>query len=157
VSEASLDNNKEYREIRRMKREALLTSILALLAMLATGHAMDVKWPDEVRGVLNHAGGNRDELETALRTVKGKDTEHLIANASQYDLVNLTCEQITENVTYARKVHQALPYLGRKLDDVLWRECVLPHRVLDEDVCLWRKDFYERLQPVVAGKKSVQE
>ena len=37
MSEASLDNNKEYREIRRMKREALLTSILALLAMHATG------------------------------------------------------------------------------------------------------------------------
>jgi len=75
-----------------------------------------------MRDSLKQAGGNRSELESALRTVKGKDTEHLIANASQYDLVNLTCEQITENVTYARKVHQALPYLGKNLDDGLWRE-----------------------------------
>ena len=85
-----------------MKHGTLLTSILALPAMHATGHTVDVKWPDEVRGVLKHAGGNRDELESALRKVKGRDTGYLIAHASQYDLVNLTAEQIVENVTYAR-------------------------------------------------------
>jgi len=34
---------------------------------------------------------------------------------------------------------------------------VLPHRVLDEDLDLWRKDLHERMQPVVAGKKSARE
>jgi hypothetical protein len=71
--------------------------------------------------------------------------------------VNLTTEQIIENVTYARKVHEALPYLGEKLDEELWRDWVLPHRVLEEDLSLWRKDLYERMQPVIAGKKSTWE
>jgi hypothetical protein len=87
----------------------------------------------------------------------GTDTEYLITHASQYDLVNLTTHQIVENVTYARKVHEALPYLGKKLDDSLWREWVLPHRILDENVDLWRKDFYERMQPVVNGQTSVKD
>jgi transglutaminase-like putative cysteine protease len=34
---------------------------------------------------------------------------------------------------------------------------VLPHRVLEEDLSLWRKDIYERMQPVIAGKTSVWE
>lgn len=106
---------------------------------------------------LQHAGGNRSELETALRKVKGKDTEYLISHASQYDLVNLTAEMIIENITYARKVHAALPYLGEKLDDEMWREWVLPQRVLEEDMCLWRKEFYEMMQPVVAGKNTTAE
>ena len=110
-----------------------------------------------LNAALNRSGENRAELETALRKVKGKDAEYLIAHASQYDLVNLTAEQIVENVTYARKVHQALPYLGRKLDDALWREWVLPQRVLDEDLDLWRKDFYEQMQPLLQGKKTVRE
>jgi len=107
---------------------------------------------------LEHSGGNRSELETALRKVKGKDTEYLIAHASQYDLVNLTAEQIVENITYARKVRdEAVPYLDDKLDEEMWREWVLPHRVLEEDLGLWRKDFHERMQPVIAGKKATAE
>jgi hypothetical protein len=112
----------------------------------------------ELRDALRHAGGNRSELEIAMSKVKGADTEYLIANASQYDLVNLTTEQIIENVTYARKVcDEALPYLGERLDDELWRQWVLPHRVLEEDLCLWRRDFYELMQPVVAGKTTTAE
>jgi hypothetical protein len=97
---------------------------------------------------LECSGENRAELETALRKVKGKDTEYLISHASQYDLVNLTAEMIAENVTYARKVHVAWPYLGLKLDDELWRDWVLPSRVLEEDVSLWRKELYEKMQPI---------
>jgi hypothetical protein len=94
-----------------------------------------------LQAVLERSGGNRIGLETALRKVKGKDTEYLISHANQYDLVNLTAGMIIENVTCARKVQVGLPYLGEKLDDGMWREWVLPHRVLDEDVDLCRKDF----------------
>ena len=31
------------------------------------------------------------------------------AHASQYDLVNMTSQQIVDSATYARRVHQALP------------------------------------------------
>lgn len=106
---------------------------------------------------LKHSGENRDELETSLRKLKGKGTEYLISHANRYDLVNLTAEMVIENVTYARKVHVALPYLGEKLDDGMWREWVLPQRVLDEDLELWRKDLYEQMQPVVSGKRTVRK
>jgi hypothetical protein len=94
-----------------------------------------------LRAVLERSGGNRIVLETALRKVKDNDTEYPISHASQYDLVNLTAGMIIENVTYVREVHVALPYLGEKLGDEMWREWVLPHRMLDEDVDLCRKDF----------------
>jgi transglutaminase-like putative cysteine protease len=110
-----------------------------------------------LQAALERSGENRAELDSALRKVKGKDTEYLLSHANQYDLVNLTAGMIIENVTYARKVHVALPYLGEKLDDEMWREWVLPQRVLDEDLCLWRKAFYERLQPVVSGATTVRE
>ena len=57
---------------------------------------------ERLKDSLIRSGGNRAELESALRKVKGRDTGYLIAHASQYDLVNLTAEQIVENVTYAR-------------------------------------------------------
>jgi len=89
--------------------------------------------------------------------VRGKDTENLVTHASQYDLVNLTAEQIIENMTYARKVHVALPYLEGKLDEEMWGEWVLPQRVLEEDLCLWRKDLHEMISPVIAGKETTAE
>jgi len=129
--------------------EALL---LGHICLTATGPR-----DETLQVALEHSGGNRPELETALSKTKGEDTEYLITHASQYNLVNLTAEMIVENITYARKVHVALPYLGEKLDDEMWREWVLPHRVLDENLEVWRMDLYEQMQPVVAGKKTVRE
>jgi hypothetical protein len=106
---------------------------------------------------LDRSGGYRSELEAALSKAKGIDTEVFLTHASQYDLVNLTEQMIVENVTYARKVHEALPYLGEKLDEDLWREWVLPQRVLEEDLSLWRKDFYDKMQPVIEGKETTAE
>lgn len=140
-----------------MKAESSLFGILTLFVMHTLVLSAAAGPSSGVQVALKHAGGNRSELESGLREVNGNDTEYLIAHASQYDLVNLTTAQIIENVTYARKVHVALPYLGAKLNEELWRDWVLPHRVVDEDLCLWRKDLYEQMQPVVAGKKSVRE
>lgn len=135
----------------------LLRPLITLSLLHSPVHAAKVEQSSELRMALKHSGGNRTELETALRKVPGKDMEYLLAHAIQYDLVSLTAGEIIENVTYARRVHEALPYLGEKLDEKLWREWVLPYRVGDEDLCLWRKDFYERMQPVVAGKQTTKE
>ena len=140
-----------------MRIERPLFDILSFLVMFTSMLSAGAELSIDVESALERAGGNRDELESALRAVKGKDTDYLLLHAPQYDLVNLTSKQVIENVTCAREVHEALPYLARKLDDELWRDWVLPNRVLDEDVGLWRKDFYERMQPVVQGKKSVRE
>ena len=109
-----------------MKENRLIICVSSLFAMLTLGFSTGVCRAGELRDALKHAGGNRSELKIAMSKVKGKDTEFLITGASQYDLVNLTAEQIIENVTYARKVHAALPYLGEKLEYELWRDWVLP-------------------------------
>ena len=110
-----------------------------------------------IETVLDRSGGNLSELEAALSKAKGSDTDFHLTHASQYDLVNLTEQIMIENVTYARKVHVALPYLGEKLEEDLWREWVLPQRVLEEDLSLWRRDFYEKMQPVIEGKETTAE
>ena len=130
----------------------LHTAILTLFCIQTIVLSAAAKLADDVRDALKHAGENRGELETALRKVPSLDTNYLLTHTSQYDLVNLTAEQIVENVTYARKVRVSLPYPGNKLDDAMWRDWVLPHRVLDEDLSLCRKDFHERMQPIIAGK-----
>ena len=138
----------------KIKRGCLgiVTFLIASINLVAA----NIELYSELREALCHAGGNRGELEAGLRKAKGNDTEFLIAHSSQYDLVNMTVQQVVEDVTYARKVHDALPYLGEMVDDELWREWVLPHRVLNEDLCLWRKDFYERMQLVVKGKSTTK-
>ncbi|MFD0894017.1 transglutaminase domain-containing protein [Luteolibacter ambystomatis] len=106
---------------------------------------------------LDRAGDNRPVLEASIKAGPEDDVVYLIRRASQYDLVNLTREQLMENVTYARKVHVELPYLQGRLDDAMWREWVLPYRVLDEDLDLWRKRFHDTLMPLAAGKHTTAE
>lgn len=140
-----------------MKTKRLLFGILISSVLLAPPLPAATETLGNLRAVLKHAGGNRIELETALREVTGKDTEYLIAHASQYDLVNLTVEQITENMTYARKLHVNQPYLGEKLNHEMWREWVVPLRVFEEDLCLWRTKFYGLALPVIAGEETTAE
>lgn len=140
-----------------MMVERLIFRILTLSVMDTLVLSAAVEQSGDVRAAFKRAGGNRIELEAALHAVPGKDTDYVIAHASQYDLVNLTAQQIIENITYARKVHQALPYLGKKLDDELWREWVLPYRVLDEDLDLWRKNCCEKISPLLAKTSTTEE
>lgn len=69
-----------------------------LVLVIAIAHATQVlvlsKAEESKRNLhkaLEDSGGNRIELESALRKVKGMDTEYLICHASQYDLVNPDC------------------------------------------------------------------
>lgn len=140
-----------------MTENKIIIFLLALFAALTSELWTGACRAGELRDALRLAGGNRSELEIAMSKAKGKDTEYLVTHASHYDLLNLTAEKISENVTYAQKVHAALPYLGGRISDALWHEWVLPHRVLDEEGELWRKDFYERLWPLVRDKKTVRE
>ncbi len=148
-----------YRKVEHtnMKAEQTFFRLFIFFIVSTSVLTVAVGKTEGMREALNRAGGNRGELETALRKLKGKDTEYLISHASQYDLVNLTVQEIIENVTYARKVHELLPYLGEKLEYGLWREWVLPYRVLDEELGLWRKDFHQRMQPVIEGKKTTKQ
>lgn len=138
-------------------KSAIVNIITATALTLYTPLAGMSTGQESIGASLERSGGNRTELEAALSKTKGSDTPYLITHASQYDQVSMTKRQIIENITYARKVHVALLYLGEKVDEDLWRDWVLPHRVLEEDLCLWRKEFYELAQPVIAGKETTAE
>ena len=105
---------------------------------------------------LVRAGENRSELEDAISAVDGWEAEYLVRRASQYDLVNLTSELLVENILYARKVRSA-PYLNGEMEESIWRDWVLPYRILEEDLSLWRKTFYDKLVNQVAECQTTQE
>lgn len=141
-----------------MKSEHLIFDILIIFAMHAIMLVKAAEPSGDLHEVLSHAGGNRIELETALREAKGRDTEYLITHASQYDLVNLTADMIIRNVGYAREGDDDLLLTGEKPHGELWREWVLPSRVLDEDLNpAWRKELHDVLQPVITGKSTTSE
>ena len=99
------------------------------------GHAIAIGIAGGDRNIGGQVAGSPGRVVVG-RTRQDIHTEYLLTHASQYYLVNLTAQQIIENITYARKGHVALPYLGKKIDDELWREWVLPQRVLEEDLSL---------------------
>ncbi len=102
---------------------------------------------------LRFAGDNRIELEKALKESKGSqraDMGFLIANMPMRDLQELDAEFLLENVAYARKALDEAPWKER-IDDALYRECILPHANLSEKRERWRKSFHEQLKPMVEG------
>ncbi len=141
-----------------MKSKDLIFRVLILFAMHAIVLVKAAELSGDLHEVLKHAGGNRIELQTALREAKGGDTEYLITHASQYDLVNLTADMIFRNVGNAREVDGELLHTGKKPHGELWREWVLPSRVLDEDLNpAWREELHDILQPVITGKTTTRE
>lgn len=68
----------EYESDKITKAKRSLFGILTLFVMhtLVLSAAADPS--GYLHTALNHAGGNRSELETALRAAKGKDSEYLI-------------------------------------------------------------------------------
>ena len=68
-----------------------------------------------------------------------------------------TSEEVEENLEYALKVRGPLSYREKPLSDDLWQDWVLPMKVLDEDVCLWRAKYYDLMKPLVEGKKNTRE
>ncbi|MDD5262545.1 MAG: transglutaminase-like domain-containing protein [Methylacidiphilales bacterium] len=105
---------------------------------------------------LKRSGENRPQLEQALKETPGQEMELLIRGARQYDLVNITAEHLKDDIAYARKAREEMPW-GREIPDELWRNWVLPYRIADEDLDDWRPEFYEMLAPLVKEAKSSKE
>lgn len=105
---------------------------------------------------LEKAGEIWGELDRVLVENGNWGTKCLSWHANQFNLANLTSGEVLDDITYARK-GRGSAYLAGTLSEQLWRNWVLPHRVLEEDPCLWRKVFYEALQEVVEGKTTTKE
>lgn len=106
---------------------------------------------------LERAGSNRSELEEALRRAPGRDMEYLITRATQIDLVTLSADLLETNLLEARKAYTQSRLVRNNIDHEMWRDYVLPYRVLEEDLCNWRPYLRQQLLPIVKDASSTQE
>lgn len=140
-----------------MTIDIIIGCIVLFIWLPVTARGVEQAGQGRLQEALVRSGDNRPELEKALRVLPGADMKHIIARASQHDLVNLSSAQLVENVEYARKVRQGLRYLDGGVPEDLWRDWVLPHRILDEDLECWRKELHQSLMPAVANDGTCEE
>ena len=130
---------------------------IAIYLTFLTSDNLRANTSQTLEAALSAAGSNRPELEKALKQFPGRDMEHLISRARQYDLVNLTADYLAENLTYARKAYVEFKYSNKKYDYEMWRDYVLPYRVRDERIQAWRKPFFEQFQEKLNTVDSTSE
>ncbi|HUS47510.1 MAG TPA: transglutaminase domain-containing protein [Phycisphaerae bacterium] len=110
----------------------------------------------ELQAALQRAGANAGELRSALAKAspaQREGMEFLIANMPDRDLAALSAEFLLENVQYAYKVMQEVPW-GGSIPHEIFLNDVLPYASVSERRDRWRKDFYSRLMPLIKDCKT---
>ena len=108
---------------------------------------------------LERAGDNRAELEAALDAVPADQRPsmaHLVRYMPTGDLRTLTADYLVEHVTYAHRARDAAPWSADMPDEV-FLDHVLPYASINERRDAWRKDFFERFSPLVAGAETASD
>lgn len=133
-----------------MKRVSLI--ILAIL-FLFNLNAIEKR---TVKRIKKYSGRNAKLLLNWEKSLE-KDTKEyasfLLDNASPNDLAILTPELLTENIELAIQT-KTLPYAA-DIPDNIFKHFVLPHRVSQEPLEPWRKQFYEDIQPLVKDETDI--
>jgi len=122
-----------------------------------------VQVPKEYRSAVERqmgaAGKNADQLRRAIQRVPRAHISQLaflIANMPDRDLTALTSDYLLTNIDYANRARQTNSWC-RELPDELYLEHVLPYASVNERRDDWRKDFFERFQPVVKDCQTASE
>jgi predicted esterase len=142
----------------------LTTGLLIGFLLLCAPHGVPAPeskdwWPAEVAQALDRAGDNRPELVKTLNATPAeqrKGIAFLIAHMPDRDLKSLGADFLLENVRFAYKVRDEVPW-GRKIPDELFLNDVLPYANMDEARHPWRKDLYELCLPLVKDCKTPGE
>lgn len=116
-------------------------------------------WSDAVEQALTRAGANRPQLEKTLIAVpetQRKGTAFLLEHMPDRDLRGLTAELLLENVEFAYRARNELPW-GKDVPEELFLNDVLPYANVDETREPWRKEFFERCVPLVKDCKTPAE
>ncbi len=96
--------------------------------------------------------GTRAELWRAwLRDTPAKQraaAAFLLANMPDADLQTLDPEFVRENIALAYQARAAAPW-GRYIPEDVFLDDVLPYAVINEARDPWRREFYDRLTPLV--------
>ncbi|XZE52339.1 transglutaminase domain-containing protein [Planctomycetaceae bacterium SH139] len=108
---------------------------------------------------LTRAGDNQTELRTALAEVADEQRagmEFLIAHMPERDLTSLSAEFLLENVSFAYRAWQEAPWRADISEELFFND-VLPYAIINERRDAWRKDFYNRFQPLIQSAKTPAE
>jgi dienelactone hydrolase len=134
-------------------RSLMLCAGWLMIASLARG-ADDLQ--PLIDASLQKAGENRAQIERAL-TDAPEDQQpgmrFLVAHMPERDLTTLTAEFLLTNVDYAYRARNESGWKDKVPEEVFFNE-VLPYVNINERRDDWRKDFYERFKPMVAGIDS---
>ncbi|MEO1998580.1 MAG: transglutaminase-like domain-containing protein, partial [Planctomycetaceae bacterium] len=119
--------------------------------------------PEEYRAAVEKqlaaAEENALQLRQAMKQVPPAQFDELcflIANMPQRDLKSLTSDYLLTNIAYATRVRQSNSWC-RELPQELFLEHVLPYVSANERRDDWRKDFFERFQPIVKDCQTATE
>ena len=82
--------------------------------------------------------------------------DFLLEHMPQDDIENLSAELLVENITFAYQAWRQAPW-GDQISEAIFLNEVLPYASINERRDSWRKDFYQRFQPLVAEAKSPAE
>lgn len=110
----------------------------------------------EIESALSRAGENRPQIQAALDKApadKQEGMRFLIAHMPDRDLRKLSSDFLLENVDYVYRALNESPWKADVPKDV-FLNYLLPYASIDERRDNWRKDFYERFKPLVAGIDS---
>lgn len=137
-----------------------LRRVLALCAICALSLSTSLHAEDDLQplidAALGKAGENRAQIEQAISSVPADQQpgmRFLVAHMPERDLTSLTAEFLTANVQYAYQARAEAPWKDRLPDDIFFNE-ILPYANINERRDNWRKDFYERFKPLIAGIDS---
>ncbi len=109
-----------------------------------------------IRAQLELAGENRGELEAALERAPAEQQaamRFLIRYMPERDLKSLPADFLLDNVAYAYQARAQAPW-GDSIPEEIFFNDVLPYVNINERRDNWRKDFYERFQPLLEGIDS---
>ncbi|MBL8814823.1 MAG: transglutaminase domain-containing protein [Planctomyces sp.] len=137
----------------------LLCVVAVVAGLPAEVSGQDSKPANPLEDALVKAGDNRVQLEAALKDCPAEEKrgmEFLIVNMPDGDLTTLTAEFLLENSRYSHEaIHKAA--WGKDIPEDVFLDSILPYANINERRDRWRKDFFDRFQPLVADAKTPSE
>ncbi len=134
------------------KSAILLRLLCATIALLVTNAQARAGGEElNLESVLARAQTNRPQIELALAEIavdQREGLQFLITNMPDEDLRSLSAEFLLEHVQYAYRAFRETPWNDQVPTETFLNN-VLPYASIDERRDAWRKDFYERFQPLV--------
>ena len=131
---------------------------MGLFALLVLATLLPAHGPD-VEAALVQAGANRPELERALEQLPKEergDLELLLSQMPLGDLRSLSADFLVEHVHFAHRAWSEAAW-AKTMPREVYFESVLPYASINERRDAWRRDFYERFQPLVAEARTASE